>query len=590
MQMQQRLRLLLPSESDPRALISLLVSLSTTRSLSQGEQLHAHLLKSGFIPCSHPSSPYTLLSNHFITFYSRCNLPLLSLRSFLSLPPPPSPSSWSSLLSSLSHHHHLSSLTLSYFRSMLLARVPPNHHSVPSVARVVGFLSDPSLARSLHGLSLKTPFATDVFVLTSVLDMYAKCSLLKEAQKVFDEMPERNVVSWSALICGYADAGWHSSVLHLFRSALHDGVEVNDCTFSSVIRVCAETTMLGLGALLHGLAIKFNLDLSPFVGSALVSLYSKCGILDSSYKVFNEMPEKNLSAWNSVLIASAQHGNIGTVFNLFEAMQAAGFQPNYVTFLCLLTACSHAGLLDEGKRYFSLMPVYGVEPGPEHYAAMADLLGRVGCISEALFFIQSMPIEPIESVWGALLTASRIHKDANTAAFAAQKLFEMGSRSPGMHMLLAGTYRAAGRHLEAAQARKAMRDSGLRKDAGLSWLEAGGVIHTFASGDQRHGRSVEIYRVLEEVGKRMEAAGYEPDTSGVHRNVRYHSERLAIGLGLLVVPEGVPIRVMKNIRVCNDCHTAIKYLTKCTGRVVVLRDLNRFHRFENGTCSCGDFW
>lgn len=473
---------------------------------------------------------------------------------------------------------------------MLLARVPPNDRSIPSVARAVAYLSDPSLARSLHGLSVKTPFANDVFVLTSVLDMYAKCSLLQDAQQLFDEMPQRNVVSWSVLICGYAEAGLHSSALVLFQSALCDGLQVNDFTFSSVIRVCAETTLLGLGALVHGLAMKVNLDSSPFVGSALVSLYSKCGLLDSSYKVFDEMPERNLGAWNSILNASSQHGNTHAVVNLFEAMQMAGFKPNYVTFLCLLTACSHAGLLDEGKRYFSLMSGYGVEPGPEHYAAMVDLLGRVGRISEALSFIQSMPIEPIEAVWGALLTACRIHKDTDTAALAAQKLFEMGSRSSGMHMLLASTYRAAGRHLEAAQARKAMRDSGLRKETGLSWLETGGVVHTFVSSDQRHERIGEIYSIMEEVGKRMEAAGYQPDTSGVHREVRYHSERLAIGLGLLVVPEGVPIRVMKNIRVCNDCHTAIKYLTKCTGRVVVLRDIHRFHRFENGACSCGDFW
>jgi pentatricopeptide repeat protein len=420
--------------------------------------------------------------------------------------------------------------------------------------------------------------------------MYAKCSLLQEAQKLFDEMPQRNVVSWSALICGYADTGLHSSALLLFQSALRNGLQVNDFTFSCIIRVCAETTLLSLGALVHGLAVKVNLDSSPFVGSAMVSLYSKCGLPDSSYKVFDEMPEKNLGAWNSILIASAQHGKPHVVFDLFKLMQTAGFQPNYVTFLCLLTACSHAGLLDEGKQYFSLMSGYGVEPGPEHYAAMVDLLGRVGRISEALSFVQSMPIEPIEAVWGALLTACRIHKDTDTAALAAQKLFEMGSRSSGMHMLLAGTYRAAGLHLKAAQARKAMRDSGLRKETGLSWLEAGGVVHTFVSGDQRHKRIVEIYHVMEEVGKKMEAAGYQPDTSGMQREVRYHSERLAIGLGLLIVPEGLPIRVMKNIRVCNDCHTAIKYLTKCTGRVVVLRDIHRFHRFENGACSCGDFW
>ncbi|RWV77881.1 hypothetical protein GW17_00061235 [Ensete ventricosum] len=230
---------------------------------------------------------------------------------------------------------------------------------------------------------------------------------------------------------------------------------------------------------------------------------------------------------------------------------------------------------------------------------MVDLLSRAGRITEAVAFIEEMPIEPTESVWGALITGCRIHKDADTAAYAATKLFETGSSSSGAHMLLSNAYAAAGRYADAAQARKAMRDRGVRKETGLSWLETAGKVHTFVSGDRRHPRSDEIYAVLEEVGERMEKAGYVPDTSQVLRDVGgeekraaiwYHSERLAIGLGFLVVPEGQPIRVMKNLRVCVDCHTAIKYLSKCTGRAIVLRDNNRFHRFEDGACSCGDYW
>jgi hypothetical protein len=195
--------------------------------------------------------------------------------------------------------------------------------------------------------------------------------------------------------------------------------------------------------------------------------------------------------------------------------------------------------------------------------------------------------------------ACRMFKDADTAEVAAKRLFETGSRSSGAHMLLSSTYAAAGRHVDAALARKAMRDAGVRKETGLSWLEAAGEVHTFVSNCRRHKRSEEIYSMLEKVGEKMEAVGYVADTSAVLKDVdgnekratvRYHSERLAVGLGLLIVPEGVPIRVMKNLRVCDDCHNAIKYLTKCTGRVVILRDNRRFHHFKDGTCSCADFW
>ncbi|XP_072977145.1 putative pentatricopeptide repeat-containing protein At5g52630 [Typha angustifolia] len=587
-----------PPPTCPRALSSLLLSLSTSRALPQGQQLHSHLFKSGSIPSSSPSSPFSLLSNHLITFYSRCSLPLLSLRAFLDLPSPPSPPSWSALLSSLSQNG-LPSLALSSFRSMLLAGVPVSDRSLPSAAKSAAAIAAPALARSLHALAVKSPFAVDVFVASSIVDMYAKCGLLADARQMFDGMPHRNVVSWSALICGYADGGLNADALDVFKSALLDEVEVNDFTFSCVVRVCAASTLLDLGAQVHARAVKAGLDVSPFVGSALISLYSKCGLAEHAYQVFEEMPERNLGAWNAVLIASAQHGHITAAFERFEYMKTAGFRPNYITFLCLLTACSHAGLVDEGKRYFALMPEHSIEPGPEHYAAMVDLLGRTGRIPEALVFIETMPMEPTESVWGALLTACRIHKDADTAAIAANRLFATGSRSSGAHMLLSGTYAAAGRYVDAARARKAMRDCGVRKETGLSWLEAGGRVHTFVSSDRSHWRSEEIYKVLEEVGERMEAAGYKADTSGVLRDVdgeekaaavRYHSERLAIGLGLLIVPEGVAIRVMKNLRVCNDCHTAIKYLSKCTGRTVVLRDNHRFHRFENGECSCRDFW
>ncbi|XP_074566044.1 putative pentatricopeptide repeat-containing protein At5g52630 [Curcuma longa] len=585
--------------TSPTGIADLLLSLSAARSLPKGQQLHAHLIKSGLL--SSPSAALRPLSNHLITFYARCGLPLHSRAAFDDSPSPLPPAAWSSLLAALAQNG-LPLPTLAAFRSLLLAGVAPSDRSLPSAAKAAAAISSTSLSSSIHALALKTPFADDVFVASSLVDMYAKSALIADARRLFDLMPNRNVVSWSAMIYGYAECGFDTEALRLFKAALAElqPPGVNDFTYSCVIRVCSTTTLLELGSSIHGHCFKTSFDSSTFVGSSLISLYSKCGIAEHAYKLFDEMPQRNLGAWNAILIASAQHGHTRAAFARFREMKSAGFAPNFITFLCLLTACSHAGLVDDGKRYFASMAEHGIEAGPQHYAAVADLLSRAGRIREAVSFIEAMPIAPTESVWGALITGCRIHKDADTAAYAAGKLFETGSLSSGAHVLLSNAYSAAGRYAEAARARKAMRDRGVRKETGLSWLEAAGKVHTFVSSDRSHPRSDEIYAKLEEVERRMEEAGYVADTREVLQDVggeekraaiRFHSERLAIALGLLLVADGQPIRVMKNLRVCADCHTAIKWLTKCTpGVVVVLRDNHRFHSFHHGDCSCGDYW
>ncbi|XP_047337755.1 putative pentatricopeptide repeat-containing protein At5g52630 [Impatiens glandulifera] len=565
----------------------LLLFLTQSRSLSKGLQLHTFIVKSGI-----QSIP--IISHHLINFYSKTQHPLDSCRIFAEAPLKTS-TTWSSVISSFTQNE-LPWLAIEYFRQMLAAGIPPDDHTFPSATKACAILSRADVGKSFHSLAVKTGYDIDVFVGSSVVDMYAKCGEILNARKVFDNMPEKNVVSWSGMIYGYTQLGENEEALNLFKQALWYQLEVNDFTFSSVIRVCGNSTLLELGKQIHGLCLKTSYDSSSFVGSSLVSLYSKCGVIEEAYQVFDEMPNRNLGLWNSILIASAQHSHTQKAFDFFKQME---FQPNFITFLCMLYACSHSGLVEEGKHYFQLMKKQGIQPNDQHYASMVDLLARAGKLQEAVSIIDEMPMKPTESVWGALLTGCRIHGDTELASFAADKAFEIGFLSPGMNILLSNAYAAAGRYEEAANARKMLRDRGVKKETGLSWVEEGNKVHTFAAGDRSHSRSLEIYRKLEELEMEMERVGYVVSTGFVLKEVgveekreavRYHSERLAIAFGLIVFPGERPIRVMKNLRVCGDCHNAIKFMSKCSGRVIIVRDNNRFHRFENGECSCGDYW
>ncbi|XP_074292810.1 putative pentatricopeptide repeat-containing protein At5g52630 [Silene latifolia] len=573
-----------------RHICDLLHSFTRFRVLPKGLQLHTHILKSGF-----QSIP--LVSHHLINFYSKLQLPQFS-RQIFEETQFKFTATWSPVIAAFAQNE-LPLIALEFFRRMIVDGFRPDDHTYPSVLKACGVLARVDIGRMVHGVVLRTGYESDLFVGSSLVDMYAKCGGIWDARKVFDEMPQRNVVSWSGMIFGYAQLGENEEAILLFKSALEKGVDVNDFTFSSVVHVCGNSTLLELGRQVHGLCLKKSYDSSSFVGSGLISLYSKCGIIEGAYRVFDEIKTKNVGMWNSMLIACAQHAHTSKVLDLFRQMENKGTKPNFITFLSLLYACSHAGLVEEGKSYFNMMEKYGIKPGHQHYATLVDLLARAGKLEEALSVIKEMPIEPTECVWGALLTGCRLHGNTELAAYAADRVFEFGNVSSGLFVILTNAYMAAGRLADAAKARMMLRNSGVKKETGLSWVEEGNKVHSFASGDRRHPMANEIYQKLTELMEEMEAAGYVADTSYVLQQmdddakkqaIQHHSERLAIGFALIRFPPDRPIRIMKNLRVCGDCHTAIKFMSKCTGRIIIVRDNNRFHRFEDGKCSCGDYW
>lgn len=275
-------------------------------------------------------------------------------------------------------------------------------------------------------------------------------------------------------------------------------------------------------------------------------------------------------------------------------------KPDGVVFLAILTACSHTGQVDKGLCFFdSMKHEYGIEPTMKHYALVIDLLGRAGRLDEAMGFIESMPIPPDFVIWGALFCACRAHKNIKMAELVSERLLELEPKHPGSYVFLSNVYATVGRWEDVERVRVLMQNSGVEKDPAWSYIEVDGEVHSFVAGDHTHKCAKEIYMKLEEIMAGARREGYMPETDWVLHNIEEeekeeslgrHSEKLALAFGLISTPPGATIRIVKNLRVCGDCHFILKYASKMTQRNIIVRDLKRFHHFKDGICSCGDFW
>ncbi|KAK7251720.1 hypothetical protein RIF29_35163 [Crotalaria pallida] len=429
---------------------------------------------------------------------------------------------------------------------------------------------------------------------------YSQNGDMAQARNLFDMMPQRDSVSWAALIAGYAQNGNYEEALNMLVEMKQDGKSLNRSTFCCALSTCADIAVLELGKQVHGQAVKTGFENGCFVGNAILGMYCKCGSIEEAYNVFEGIQEKDVISWNTLLGGYARHGFGRQAIMVFESMKMAGVKPDGITMVGVLLACSHAGLTDRGTEYFySMNKDYGVKPDLIHYTCMIDLLGRVGKLDEALNLLKTMPFEPDAASWGALLGASWIHGNTEMGEKAAEVIFKMEPHNPGNYALLTNLYAASRRWDDVSKTRLKMRDAGVQKVPGYSWVEVQNKIHLFTVGDCFHPDKGRIYAFLEELDQKMKREGYVSSTKLVlhdvdedekERMLKYHSEKLAVAFGILTIPAGRPIRVMKNLRVCEDCHNAIKYISKIVGRLIILRDSRRFHHFRDGICSCGDYW
>ncbi|XP_022144208.1 pentatricopeptide repeat-containing protein At1g25360-like [Momordica charantia] len=440
----------------------------------------------------------------------------------------------------------------------------------------------------------------DIVTWNAILSGYVNSGRMEEAKSFFVEMPEKNLLTWTVMISGLAQNGFGEEGLKLFNQMRLDGYEPCDYAFAGAITACSVLGALENGRQLHAQLIHLGHDSSLSVGNAMISMYARCGVVEAAKSLFLTMPFVDSVSWNAMIAALGQHGHGVKAIELFERMLEEGILPDRITFLTVISACSHAGLVDEGHKYFnSMSETYGITPGEDHYARMIDLFCRAGKFSDAKNVIDSMPCKPGAPMWEALLAGCRIHGNMDLGVEAAERLFELMPQHDGTYVLLSNMYANVGRWNDVARVRKLMRDRGVKKEPACSWTEVENKVHVFLVDDTVHPEVLSVYNYLEQLSLEMKKLGYIPDTKYVLHDMESehkeyalstHSEKLAVGFGLMKLPKGATVRVFKNLRICGDCHNAFKFMSKVVRREIVVRDGKRFHHFKNGECSCGNYW
>ncbi|KAL5538067.1 hypothetical protein UlMin_042277 [Ulmus minor] len=519
---------------------------------------------------------------------------------------------------------------LMYLR-MLEDSVLPNRYTFPSVVRACCLCDAVEEGKQVHAHVVKFGFGADGFSQNNLIHMYVKFQFLEEARRVFDKMYQRDVVSWTTLITGYSQCGfvdeafelfelmpdrnsvsWNAMIASyaqnnrfpeafaLFRRMEEEKVQLDKYLAASMLAACTGLGALDQGKWIHEFIERSEIELDSKLATTIIDMYCKCGCLEKAFEVFEMLSHKGISSWNCMIGGLAMHGKGKAAIELFEKMKKEKVTPDHITFVNVLSACAHSGLVEEGHRYFrSMIEVHGIEPRPEHFGCMVDLLGRAGMLESARKLIDEMPISPDAGVLGALLGACKIHGNIDLGEEIGEKVIELDPNNSGRYVLLANLYANAGRWEDVAKVRKLMNDRGVKKTPGFSMIEMEGVVNEFIAGGRAHPQAKEIYAKVDEMLERIRLAGYVPDTDGVLHDVDeeerenplyYHSEKLAIAFGLLKTKPGETIRISKNLRVCKDCHNASKLISKVFDRQIIVRDRNRFHHFKMGECSCKDYW
>ncbi|XP_010279274.1 PREDICTED: pentatricopeptide repeat-containing protein At5g43790 [Nelumbo nucifera] len=585
----------------------ILLLLEECRTLKTLKQVHAQMITMGLILHTFPISRILLLSSilappYALSIFNQIQHPTVFL--------------FNTLVSSLAAQDYTHVSFSLYSRILSDKTLRPNNFTYPSLFKACG--SHPWLdhGRALHAHVVKFLEPTsDHFVRASLLNFYAKCGKLAHSRYLFNQISAPDLATWNSILACYArsstanvvgtnaaseDTGLAVEVLSLFGEMQLSPIRPNEVTLVALIGACADLGALTQGTWAHAHVLKNNLSLNRFLCTALIDMYGKCGCLHLAKQVFDQLPQKDTLCYNAMIRGLAIHGHGQQALDLFNTMTYNGVRPDEVTIVVVISGCAHVGLVEEGRKLFlSMKEAYGIEPKLEHYGCLVDLLGRAGRLKEAEEIVRAMPMKPNAVLWRSLLGASRVHGNLELGEVALRNLIQLEPETSGNYVLLSNMYASINRWDDVRRVRKVMKDQGINKMPGCSLIEIGGEIHEFIMGDRAHPHSKEIYLKIEEISKRLNAYGHRPSTKEVLFDIEeeekedalsYHSERLAIAFALIFSTSSVPIRIIKNLRVCGDCHATTKLISKIYHREIIVRDRSRFHHFRDGACSCLDYW
>lgn len=510
-------------EMDSRSFVFTLKACEQFPRILEGNSVHCMIWKLGF-------GPDLLVRNGLIHYYAERGYLLFARKKF-------DESSmrdvvtWTTMIDGYATRN-CSKEAVNLFELMLLSNVEPNEVTMIAVLSACSQKGDIGMAERIHDYIKKKNADCSPNLLNAMLDAYAKCGCLTTAKEIFDKMrtrdvfswtsivngyakhgeldsarkffdamPEKNLISWNAMIAGYSQNNQPKEALKVFHEMVEVGLVPIENTLVCALSACGQLGCLDLGQWIYQYYINTKgIQLSVILWNAFMDMYAKCGNIDEAANIFNEISKRNLVSWNIMIAGYAAHGHAMEALILFEQMTSMSLKPDHVTFLAVLSACSHGGLISEGREYFkSMVRDFGLEPQREHYACMIDLLGRIGMLEKAYELITNMPMEPSESAWGALLNACRKHKNVEMAKLSAQKLLDLDPQDSGIYVLLANVYADSKRWSDVRRVRSLMRERGVRKIPGHSLIEVEGKFHEFLVADESHPQSEEIYRVLQKI-------------------------------------------------------------------------------------------
>ncbi|XP_057717946.1 pentatricopeptide repeat-containing protein DOT4, chloroplastic-like isoform X1 [Arachis stenosperma] len=571
---------------DTRTLPRVLDASRLMRDFPLAKQLHAHSLKLGF------SSHHYAVTALIHIYADLGTLPMA--QKLFDNSPSRNAVCWT-LLARLYLHGGNPTLALALFHQMLALDdgVAVDHVAVATACSACGMMRSLPQARIVHDVARKCGLDSDVLVCNSLLKMYSDCDSMSDARLVFEKMPCKDVISWTSMICAYVKRGGFNEAFKLFREMIRAGFKPDSHSISAFLPACGRIASLNQGREIHGYLLRNWIHSNLRVNNALMDMYVKSGCITSASNVFAGINKKDTISWTIMIVGYSLHGQGKLGVDLFRQMKNSKVLIDDSAYAAALHACNTARMVEEGRIYFNRIRV----PTVAHCALKVVLLVKFGLFMEARTFIEERGIEKHPEILRKLLEGCRMSGQYTMGKQIVEQLCELEPLNAENYVMLLNWYAGSGKWQMVQKMRETIRDMGLKPKKAYTWTLFRNKVHVFGTGDVSHPRSERIYSELQGLIEKMRAKGLEPnwdfrlhDVDEERECIRIgHSELLALSFGLISSHAG-PIRLAKNSRMCNGCHSFAKFVSKMIRREIIFKDSNFFHHFNDGLCSCGDFW